>query len=111
MERFFARKRSVALLRQCVYPRPLDAPIAWGHHYEAIAIQQYMAHMTKLGHSNIMVKKCGFIIHPEKGRLGASPDGKVKDPVSDQPDGIIEVKCPYSKCEVTPEEIVMFVVN
>ena len=103
----FARKRSVALLRQCAYPRPLDpapAPIVWGRHYEAIAIQQYVAHMTKLGHSNISVKKCGFIIHPEKGWLGASPDGKVTDPVSDQPDSIIEVKCPYSKREVTPEE-------
>ena len=60
--------------------------------------------MTKLGHSSISVNKCGFIIQPEKGWLGASPDGKAKDPVSDQPDGIIEVKRPYSKREVTPEE-------
>ena len=42
------KKRSVALLRQCVYPRPLDplpAPIVWGRHYEAIAIEQYVVHM------------------------------------------------------------------
>jgi len=67
----------------------LPAPIPWGCHYEAIAIQQYVAHMKKLGHSSISVKKCGFIIHPERGWLGASPDGKVKDPGSEQPDGII----------------------
>ena len=90
-------KKSVALLRQCVYPKPLDpppAPIAWGRHYEALAIQQYVAYMKKLGCLNISVKKCGFIIHPKKGWIGASPDGKVSDPDSEQPHGIIEVKCP-----------------
>ena len=36
--------------------------------------------------------------------LGASPDGKVKDLSSKQPNGILEIKCPYSKREVEPEE-------
>lgn len=38
---------------------------------------------------------------PEKGWLGASPDGRVYDEVS-QSDGILEVKCPYSKCGMSP---------
>ena len=54
---------------------PAPTPIAWGRRYESVAIQQlYMAHMKKLGHSNISVKKCSFIIHPERGWLGASED-------------------------------------
>lgn len=79
-------KKNVSLLSQCVYPKPLDpppAPIAWGHHYEAFAKQQYVAHMKKLGHLSIVIEKCGFIIHPEKGWISASPDGKVNDPGSD----------------------------
>ena len=54
--------------------------------------------------STVSVEKCGFIIHPTKGWLGASPDGRVTDPTSEKPCGIIEVKCPYTKCEVTPED-------
>ena len=60
--------------------------------------------MEKLGKAAISVQNCGFIVHPEKGWLGASPDGKMKDLSFKQPDSIIEVKCPYSKREVTPEE-------
>ena len=90
-----------------MYPKPLDpapAPVAWGCLYEGVAIQCYVSHMEKLGKASISVQNCGFVVHPEKGWLGASPDGKVKDLSSKQPDGIIEVKCPYSKHEVTPEE-------
>ena len=47
-------------------------------------------------------KKCGFIIHPTLGWLGASPDAFVTDPHSCLPDGIAEFKCPYSKREMTP---------
>ena len=50
------------------------------------------------------VESCGFIIHPHQCYLGASPDGKVTDRSSAQPDGIIEIKCPYSEHEVLPEE-------
>ena len=50
------------------------------------------------------VEACGFIIHPHQCYLEASPDGKVKDRSSTQPDGIIEIKCPYSKRDVEPED-------
>ncbi|XP_041378943.1 uncharacterized protein LOC121391348, partial [Gigantopelta aegis] len=38
-----------------------------------------------------------------KGWLGASPDGKIKDLTSQQSNGVIEVKCPYTKRDCTPE--------
>ena len=57
--------------------------------------------MRALGNSDIPVDKCGFTIHSEKGWLGASPDGRVKGLDSD---GIVEIKCPYSKREVSPED-------
>ena len=42
---------------------------------------------------NIKVEKCGFIIHPEKGWLGASPDGYVRNAQTgvNQRDGILEI--------------------
>ena len=59
--------------------------------------------MKALG-KNVVVSKTGFIIHPEKGWLGASPDGFVKDTTYEFPDGLLEIKCPYSKQEETQEE-------
>lgn len=78
---------------------PTAPPIAWGRHYEAIAIQKYISHMHDVGH-NVSVKACGFLIHPTEGWLSASPDGRVSDEHFMQPSGIVEIKCPYSKREV-----------
>ena len=60
--------------------------------------------MNSLGNHGISVKKCGFIIHPVKGWIGASPDGRVTDLAANKPLGLIEVKCPYTKREMTPME-------
>ena len=94
------RSKTVSLLRQCVYPTP--TPVAWGIQHEPIAIKKYISYKK----DTVLVEKCGFVIHPEKGWLGASPDGKVKDLTSQhaQPSGLIEVKCPYTKRDCTPEE-------
>lgn len=101
------KKKTVSLLRQCLYPKPLDpppAPIAWGRHQEPIAIRKYISYKSTTIHSPVSVEKCGFIIHPTKGWLGASPDGRVTDSTTERTNGIIEIKCPYSKREMTPEE-------
>ena len=97
-----SKKITVALITYCLYPKPLDPlplPIAWGQHHESTAIQKYIACKKK-----VTVEKCGFIIHPKHGWLGASPDGCVVDTACDEPNGIVEIKCPYSKRDVTPEE-------
>ena len=80
---------------------PTPPSIAGGRHYEAVAIQKYILHMGNVGH-NVSVEACGFLIHPTEGWLGASPDGRVREEHSMQPSGIVEMKCPYSKREVTP---------
>ena len=55
-------------------------------------------------HSDASGEKCGFVVHLTNGWLGASPDGRVMDPTSEEPNGVIEIKCPYSKREMSPEE-------
>lgn len=96
-------KKTVSLLQQCLYPKPLvplPAPIAWGRHYEAVAIRKYVSYMK----DSVSVEKCGFIIHPDKGWIGASPDGRVRYLHGNYEEGILEVKCPFSKREVTPRK-------
>ena len=59
--------------------------------------------MQKRGHP-VKTAPSGFVVHPDKGWLGASPDACVTDPSSAQVEGIAEFKCPYTKLGVTPEE-------
>lgn len=95
------------LLRSVLYPKPmavLPKPIEWGRNNEENAIKAYTTLMETQGHTNLVVTICGFIIHPSKGWLGASPDGFVCDPSSHEPCGILEVKCPDSKRDITAEE-------
>ena len=104
-----SEEKTASLLVYCLYPKPLmdplPAPIAWGRQHESTAIKKYLALKNPSGSStSITVEKCGFIIHHKHCWLGASPDGKVKDLNSDQQDGILEIKCPYSKRDVEPEE-------
>ena len=48
----------------------------------------------------LSTRKCGFIVHPTMGWLGASLDAHITDPQSDFPNDIAEFKCPFSKKEV-----------
>jgi predicted phage-related endonuclease len=41
-----------------------------------------------------MVTECGFIMHPELDRFGASPDALVGD------DGLLEIKCPNTSTHI-----------
>ena len=57
------------------------------------------------GHPDLAVTECGFVIHPEKNWLGASPDGVVDDPsVNINSTGLLEIKCPYSVRDKLPKE-------
>lgn len=49
---------------------------------------------------SLIVHRCGLFIDKIIPYLGSSPDGLIGD------DGIVEVKCPYSAAEMTPEEAI-----
>lgn len=46
----------------------------------------------------MVIEKCGLFIDRNIDYLGASPDGTIKN------QGIVDVKCPYSARELTPED-------
>ena len=55
------------------------------------------------GHPRIKAELCGLFVHPVKGWLGASPNARVHDKDVASPQGIAEIKCPFSKADVTLE--------
>ena len=72
--------------------------------YEPIALQAYVEHQHRNGHSELAVVEVGFLVSETTLFLGASADGGIYNPSSEQPYGFIDVKCLYSKCELSPLE-------
>ena len=100
------KMRTIALLHFVLYPKPFEItprPIEWGRRNENIAKEAYVAHMKTNGHPRIQIQACGLLVHPIKGWLAASPDAQVNDPDVFSPFGIAEIKCPFSKADVTVE--------
>ena len=60
--------------------------------------------MNKHGHPGLQASPSGFVVHPEKGWLGASPDAWVMDSSVTPSKGIAEFKCPFTKLGASPEE-------
>ena len=54
---------------------------------------------------NVIVRETGLVIQPNLFWLAASPDGMVSDNESTV-FGLIEVKCPISKQNMDPDDIV-----
>ena len=102
------KEKTKALLHFVMYPKPmlhLPKAIQWGKDNEHKACQAYQKYMQNEGHTDLQVSPAGFIVDARKGWLGASPDGWVVDPSYVPSNGILEIKCPYSMAEKSPEEI------
>ena len=52
--------------------------------------------MQKYLNKNFRVYDNGLAVNPSHPYLGATPDGKVFDPMSASPFGLLEIKCPYA---------------
>ena len=101
------KTRTPALLKSVLYSKPLDplpVPIKWGQDNEAAARKAYVNAMHQRGHATLTVKLSGFIIHPQEGWFGSSPDGIVIDSSDNTSKGLLEVKCPFTKRDMSPEE-------
>ena len=72
---------------------------------EQVACKEYVAYQRSQGHSDLVVTPSGFLVCEEHHFLGASPDSTVYNPDDTQhPFGLLEVKCPYSQRQMTPED-------
>ena len=77
--------------------KSMPTSLRWGVEHEEIAIRKYME-----SRKHISAKKFGFVISPAWPWLGCSPDGIIFQ--DDIPVGCLEVKCPYSKKDMTLQE-------
>ena len=99
--------RTNALLKSVLYPTMLlnkPPPVQWGIHNEKLPRNLYVQDMRKQGNVNLSVEDCGFIVRMHEEWLGATPNGRVHVPSSDHPNGLLEIKCPYTKRAQTPQE-------
>ncbi|XP_076301517.1 uncharacterized protein LOC143219390 [Lasioglossum baleicum] len=87
------------LVENLLYPRKLDENLAirYGRKYEHTAREELASR------EGITIEECGLFIDASIPYLGASPDGLIDD------DGIVEIKCPYTAENVTPEEAIQSV--
>ncbi len=68
----------------------------YGSLMEATVKNQYIYYKER-GGCNVTVSGSGLIVSSNNNWLAASPDGIVHDPSnSDQPSGILEIKCPFA---------------
>lgn len=80
------------------------APCVWGKNNEQTAISKYVDKVNREGKSINACTQCGFLVNPETPWLGASPDCFLFDPCECKPCGVGEVKCPFSKMDMSIEE-------
>lgn len=72
------------------------AAITWGKKHEDIARKAYIAEVRRQGHPALSVSPSGLNLMNSATYLAASTDGKVVDPSHSPPEGVLEIKCPYS---------------
>lgn len=94
-----------ATTREILYPKPfvfLPAPILWGRKHEKAARKKYADVKTAEVGIVVRTKDCGLYVHPYHGWLAATPDAAVHFDSNAEPDGILEVKFPYTERENHP---------
>ena len=94
------------LVKALLYSRRVETKaLRWGHTHEDDARQAYLQSLRQ-SDGRAVVSTSGLVVDVTEPRLACSPDGLVHLPESDEPHGVLEVKCPYSEAErgLTPRE-------
>jgi hypothetical protein len=78
----------VEILTGQPFPRYVTQEMQWGLEQEPFARAAY--EMLR----DVLVETCGFVLHPDVARFGASPDGLVDE------DGLIQIKCPTTSTHI-----------
>lgn len=84
-----------SLVKQMLYSTFDCEAMEWGRRNEETARAELEAEVGKT------ISKCGLFIDHEVPFLGASPDGLIND------DTVVEIKCPSSAKELTPDEAII----
>ena len=88
------------------FPKSVQDAMEHGRICEPIARDIYQEIMNVKLKREVIIRETGLVIQPYLFWLAASPDGMVSDIYDPNVFGIIEIKCPESKRNMTPEEAV-----
>ena len=104
--------------RKQIYPKTLlkklqsqpqkhkvPAPCKWGKDNEEIAAEKYMKFKQEKNEQVKVCASCGLIVNRAYPWLGASPDILISDVQETSPLDIGEIKCTYSKKELSIEDL------
>lgn len=99
------RKRNHDSFSNTILNPPLlcNKYVEHGKQFEPVALMEYKKVM-RARRMPITLLPAGLVISLSHPILGASPDGKVIDPGCPDCFGLVEVKCPWTKANVTPIE-------
>lgn len=87
------------MVKALLYSRSLETKaLRWGRTHEADARQAYQSFMTR-SYPGAVVSLSGLIVDTSEPCLACSPDGLVHLPGSPKPDGVVELKCPYTAAQ------------
>ena len=100
-----------SLLRPTFNLQNLPLPLKWGRENEERACEAYQIYLAETGKPDVSVHRAGLFIDLANGWLAASPDRLVSDPLSEDSQGLCEIKCPYSARNLTPENACRIVPN
>ena len=81
-----------------------SAATRYGSTMEKVALQEYTSYQQQHGHPGIKTESVGLCISTENPWLAASPDSTVHDVSTTPPDGLVELKNPYSARDMTIQE-------
>ena len=84
-------------------PTPKVAALEWGKTYETQARMEYV-NVIETKHTSFKVEITGLHVNPQYPHLGAAPDGLIL--CSCCGNELLEIKCPYSKRDLDPTQIV-----
>ena len=82
----------------------IPKPCLWGQSNEQNAITKYLERCNHDGQCIKACVQCELVVNAEAPSLGGSPDCFLHDPSEEKPYGIGEVKCPFSKKDMTIED-------
>lgn len=95
------------LVKTLLYSTPFDTDATrWGRNHETAARRQYSTRMGKC-HKSLTVRQSGLVVNYMYPHLGASPDGFVNCEHCEEPQGLLEIKCPFKYRSSTPKETSM----
>ena len=109
----FIRKRNFETIADdLLNPKPMESlpqilkdNFKHGKIYEPIARKHYGKYVKYTLKHNINIRETGIVIQPKLFWLAASPDGLVSDESDDRLVGLIEIKCPKTRRNSSPEEL------